>query len=193
MCLYLVPVWLLLQVQPGNDAEPVHAGNPVYADAIRSGFHADGATIKLPEPILRDGFDVSRQHEALLKLSGSATALSDLLRDSVTAPFLLKVHDQKTTDATVRIIDLWFVVRGDLATLDPVEAATQASAKVVEAGNMRFESRIIGDAELKSRGRASQHGAIWNAGSSTSRVACSTGSRWRRQTRRSQRAPRSRW
>ncbi|MGD0043783.1 MAG: hypothetical protein ABSE84_25825, partial [Isosphaeraceae bacterium] len=158
MSLILVPVWLLLQVQPGNDTEPVHAGNPVYVDAIRSGFHADGATIRFPGPILKDGLDANQQHAALLKLSGSERALADLLRDSVTAPFLLKVRDQKMTDATVRIVDLWFVVRGDLASLDPVEVASQASGKAVEAGNMRFASRLLTDDELKPRGRSSHRG-----------------------------------
>ena len=158
MSLILVPVWLLLQVQPGNDTEPVHAGNPVYVDAIRSGFHADGATIRFPGPILKEGLDANQQHAALLELSGSERALADLLRDSVTAPFLLKVRDQKMTDATVRIVDLWFVVRGDLASLDPVEVASQASGKAVEAGNMRFESRLLTDDELKPRGRSSHRG-----------------------------------
>ena len=158
MSLILVPVWLLLQVQPGNDMEPVHAGNPVYVDAIRSGFHADGATIRFPGPILKDGLDANQQHAALLKLSGSERALADLLRDSVTAPFLLKVRDRKMTDATVRIVDLWFAVRGDLASLDPVEVASQASGKAVEAGNMRFESRLLSDDELKPRGRSSHRG-----------------------------------
>jgi len=158
MILILVPVWLLLQVQPGNDMEPVHEGNPVYVDAIRSGFHADGATIRLPGPILKDGLDANQQHAALLKLSGSERALADLLRDSVTAPFLLKVRDQKMTDATVRIVDLWFVVRGDLASLDPVEVANQASGKAVEAGKMRFASRLLTDDELKLRGRSSHRG-----------------------------------
>ena len=92
------------------------------------------------------------------KLSGSERALADLLRDSVTAPFLLKVRDQKMTDATVRIVDLWFVVRGDLASLDPVEVASQASGKAVEAGNMRFASRLLTDDELKPRGRSSHRG-----------------------------------
>ena len=158
MSLILVPVWLLLQVQPGNDMEPVHAGNPVYVDAIRSGFHADGATIRFPGPILKDGLDANQQHAALLKLSGSERALADLLRDSVTAPFLLKARDQKMTDATVRIVDLWYVVRGDLASLDPVEMASQASAKAVEAGSMRFASRLLTDDELKPRGRSSHRG-----------------------------------
>ena len=158
MSLILVPVWLLLQVQPGNDTEPVHAGNPVYVDAIRSGFHADGATIRLPGPILKDGLDANQQHAALLNLSGSERALADLLRDSVTAPFLLKVRDRKMTDATVRIVDLWYVVRGDLASLDPVEMPSQASGKAVEAGSMRFASRLLTDDELKPRGRSSHRG-----------------------------------
>ena len=158
MSLILVPVWLLLQVQPGNNTEPVHAGNPVYVDALRSGFHADGATIRFPGPILKDGLDANQQHAALLKLSGSERALADLRRDSVTAPFLLKVRDRKMTDATVRIVDLWFVVRGDLASLDPVEVASQASGKAVEAGNMRFASRLLTDDELKPRGRSSHRG-----------------------------------
>ena len=158
MSLILVPVWLLLQVQPGNDMEPVHEGNQVYVDAIRSGFHADGATIRFPGPILKDGLDANQQHAALLKLSGSERALADLLRDSVTAPFLLKVRDRKMTDATVRIVDLWFVDRGDLASLDPVEVASQASGKAVEAGNMRFESRLLTDDELKPRGKSSHRG-----------------------------------
>jgi len=158
MSLILVPVWLLLQVQPGNDMEPVHAGNPVYVDAIRSGFHADGATIRFLGPILKDGLDANQQHAALLKLSRSERNLADLLRDSVTAPFLLKVRDQKMTDATVRIVDLWFVVRGELASLDPVEVASQASGKAVEAGNMRFASRLLTDDELKPRGRSSHRG-----------------------------------
>ena len=158
MSLILVPVWLLLQVQSGTDTEPAHAGNPVYVDALRSGFHADGATIRFPGPILKDGLDANQQHAALLKLSGSERALADLRRDSVTAPFLLKVRDRKMTDATVRIVDLWFVVRGDLASLDPVEVASQASGKAVEAGNMRFASRLLTDDELKPRGRSSHRG-----------------------------------
>jgi hypothetical protein len=158
MRLILIVLWVPLQTKPGTDTESIHARNPVYAEAIRSGFHADGATIKLPGPILKDGFDADQQHAALLELCRTERAVADLLRDSVTAPFLLKVRDQKSTDATVRIVDLWFVVRGDLHRLDPVEIAGQASGKAFGAGNMRFESRLLSDAELKPRGRSSRRG-----------------------------------
>ncbi len=156
MSLILIPLCLLLQVQPGTDTELAHQRNPIFAEALRSGFQADGAIITFPAPILKDGLDAGEQHAALLKLSGSEAALADLLRDSVTAPFILKLRDQKTDVATVRIIDLWFVVRADLDGLDPVEMAQQSSGKAVEAGNMRFESRLLTDDELKPRGRSSR-------------------------------------
>jgi hypothetical protein len=156
MSLILIPLCLLLQVQPGTDTEPAHQRNPVFAEALRSGFHADGVVVTFPAPILKDGLDAGEQRAALLKLSGSEAALADLLRDSVTAPFILKLRDQKMTGATVRIIDLWFVVRGELDGLDPVEMAEQSSGKAVEAGNMRFESRLLTDDELKPLGRSSR-------------------------------------
>jgi hypothetical protein len=68
------------------------------------------------------------------------------------------LRDQKMTGATVRIVDLWFVVRGELDGLDPVEMAQQSSGKAVEAGNMRFENRVLTDDELKPRGRSSRRG-----------------------------------
>jgi hypothetical protein len=156
MNLILIPLCFLLQAQPGSDTELAHQRNPIFVEALRSGFHADGATIKFPSPILKDGLDPGQQHAALLKLSGSEAALADLLRDSVTAPFILKLRDQKTTDATFRMIDLWFVVRGELDGIDPVEMAQQSSGKAVEAGNMRFESRLLTDDELKLRGRSTR-------------------------------------
>lgn len=158
MNLILLPFWLLLQVPPGSPADAGHARNLVYADTINSGFGADGSTVKLPAPILKDGLDANQQHAALLELTGSERALSELLRDSVTAPSVLKVRDHKTTNTTIRIVDLWFVVRGELESLDPVEVANQASGKSVEAGNMRFESRVLTDEELKPKGQSSLRG-----------------------------------
>jgi hypothetical protein len=158
MSLILVPIWLLLQAKTGLDMEPVHARNPVFVDAIRTGFKTEGSAVTFPGPILKDGFDAARQHAALVELSGSEMALADLLRDSVTAPFLLKVRDQRTSDATVRIVDLWFVVHSDLEGLDPIKVASQASGKAVEAGNMRFESQLVSDDELKPHQRATLRG-----------------------------------
>jgi hypothetical protein len=158
MSMILVPVWLLLQAKHGLDTEPVHARNPVFADAILTGFKAEGSAFTFPGPLLRDGIDAGQQHVVLVELTGSERALADLLRDSVTAPFLLKVHDQRTTDSTMRIVDLWFVVHSDLEGFDPIKVASQASGKALEAGNMRFESRLLNDDELKPRQRATVRG-----------------------------------
>ncbi len=157
MSLFLLAFWLLFPVSTGNEREPEHARNPIYAQAMKSGFPAEGGAVKLPAPLVKDGLDATQQHAALLQLTGSEKALSDLLRDSVTAPFLLKVRDQKTKEATIRIVDLWFIVRGDLDRVDPVEVANQASGKAVEVGNMRFESRLLSDDVIRPHGKSSEH------------------------------------
>ena len=73
----------------------------------------------LPAPRLVDGQDADAQRAALREVAGSDRALDDLLRDSVTAPYIIKVHDVKTSGATIRAADLWFVVHADLKQVDP--------------------------------------------------------------------------
>ncbi|QEH32608.1 hypothetical protein OJF2_10870 [Aquisphaera giovannonii] len=161
LSLALYGMLLAAQAQPeGQSAaiEPAHRRNPVYEEALRTGLEIDGRANPLPSPILRDGMDAAAERAALLRVAGSERALADLLRDSVTAPYILKVRDKKAKDATIRLVDLWFVVRADLDALDPAEVAGQSSAKPVEAGNMRFESRLLADDELKAKGKAAAHG-----------------------------------
>jgi hypothetical protein len=153
---------ILLLLQPRIDVEPAHQQNQVYCEALLSGWIAGGSTVAFPEPILKDGLSADAQRSALLRLCGSAEALGNLLHDSVTAPFVLKVHDQKGEHATIRIVDLWFVVRGDLDRLDPVNVAAQTSGKAVEAGNMRFETRIPSDDELRPSKRSSERGQLFS-------------------------------
>jgi hypothetical protein len=123
---------------------------------LRDGLKAGGQTVKLPAPTLNDGIDDASRQAALLELCGSEPALKDLLRDSVTAPYLLKVHDLKTDEAIIRSIDLYFVVRADFQTLDPQKLITQAGDQAVEVGNMRFEQRLLTADDLKPRNRVAQ-------------------------------------
>ncbi len=148
---------LLMRDPSGGHVEPAHARNSVYVETLRTGFRDGDATVSFPGPILTDGMDASQQRGALRGLAGSEAALKDLLRDSVTAPYLLKVRDQKTHEATVRILDLWFVVRGDLDRLDALQIAGQSNGKAVEAANMRFESRMLGNEVLKAQGKTTRH------------------------------------
>jgi hypothetical protein len=140
------------------ELESDHAQNPVFAAIVQEGFELGGINVRLPGPVLKDGQEADVQQAALLEVAGSEQARSDLLRDSVTAPFILKVRDAKADDATVRLVDLWFVVRGDLDRLDPLEVATQASGRAMSAGNMQFENRVLTADELAPRGKSTLTG-----------------------------------
>jgi len=151
---------ILLSWLSGVAVEPApgHEKNTVFAALIRDGFDLGGQRIRLPAPLLKDEQGAEEQHTALLGLAGSERALSDLLRDSVTAPYILKVHDIKADGGIVRVIDLWFVVRAGLADIDPAKIADQASGQAVGAGNMEFQNRLLTAEELKPRGRSTVSG-----------------------------------
>jgi hypothetical protein len=156
----LIAVGLINQVQ----LEPAHAENAAFKQILDHGFPAGGQTIRLPEPLLRDGQDADAQRTALREVAGSDRAVEDLLRNSVTAPYILKPRDLKTSDATIRFADLWFVVYADLKEVDPAKEAARTDAKEVEAANMWFQTRLLKDDEFKAAGieppasRADQRG-----------------------------------
>jgi hypothetical protein len=150
------PVLFVPPQQSGPSVEPAHQRNRVYTEVLRDGLKAGGKVVALPTPTLQDDFDAERRRSALLALCGSEQAMNDLLRDSVTAPYILKVRDAKTTDSIIRSIDLWFVVRADLSKLDPVKLISQADERAVEVGNMRFEQRMLSADDLKPRNRVAR-------------------------------------
>src|SRR4051812_33894462 len=125
LALLLLAASVAQAVGPGPD----HAKNPVFAAIVRDGIELGGTSVRLPAPLLKDGLDADAQHAALLQVAGSEGVLADLLRDSVTAPFILKVHDVKANDGTVRLVDLWFVVRGNLEEIDPMGIAARTSGR----------------------------------------------------------------
>jgi hypothetical protein len=146
----------ILALPDGPSPEPAHRRNSVYVEVLRDGLAIGEDVVRLPTPTFPDDLDDDGRRAALRDLCGSEEATADFLRDSVTAPQILKVRDKKTADAIVRSIDLWFAVRADLARLDPVKFITQSDAKAVEVGNMRFEQRLLTADELKPRNRAAQ-------------------------------------
>jgi hypothetical protein len=119
------------------------------------GFTIEGARVAFPKPVLTDGMSAGAQRSALKGVAGSEGKLEDLLRDSVTAPFVMKVADEKGSGGTIlRRADLWFVVRAELDALDPAGIARRASeSKPVEAGNMRFTSHWLDSDKSKSGGK----------------------------------------
>ena len=138
---------------PAAGPEPAHAANPVYRAVLGEGLVVGGVTARLPEPSLRDGMTEAERRAAL---KGAVDLpLDEFLRDSVNAPFKLKVRDVAYPDGVVRLVDLWFAVHADLdeVDMDDLSGKEQKGAKG-EVGNMRFEVRTLTDAELKAHGKA---------------------------------------
>lgn len=149
---------LVLVGQSNPDLEPAHQRNRIYIELLGPASKLGPATASLPPPILRDGLGGDDQQAAILRVAGSERYRAELLRDSVTAPFVLKIHDTPTDDAILRRVDLWFVVRGDLGKLDPLRLAGENSGRAVDVGNMRFESRLLKPEELKTHGLSTKEG-----------------------------------
>lgn len=125
---------------------PAHDANAVFR-AIRADDPAE-----IPAPMFADGQSADEQRKALRSLVTSERGVDDLLRDSVTAPFVLKLKDTAADGATIRSGELYFVLHIPLDAVDPTKLNPSADAGPVEAANMRFESRILGPDDLKARG-----------------------------------------
>lgn len=152
---FLAIAIVMTTMGPGDEAsriEPEHARNPVYAAVVGEGFGVAGATVRLPEPRIRDGQTAEAQRAAMSEVAGSDQRLDEMLRKSVTAPYIIKVHDQKAGDETIRMVDLWFVVYADIAEVDPAREAAKTDDKEVEAGNMAMRTRMLKPEDLQAAG-----------------------------------------
>ena len=116
--------------------------NPIF-DELSRGFALDGTTIKLPTPSLSDDETAESESRVLKSIAGlTKLPLDDFLRDSITAPFVLKTKDEKSASGTIfRHADLWFVIRAEHETVDLSKVfADLSKGQEVEAGNMKFRS-----------------------------------------------------
>jgi hypothetical protein len=148
-----VPLVLCLAaLDDPTDLPPEHAENPVLARVLAEGLGSGGASATLPAPTFRDGQDAEGQRAALRELAGSERAAAEVLRDSVTAPVLVRLRDAKGEEATIRSGDVYFVLHADLDAIDPREVGPGEASGPVEAGNMRFEARVLSADELEAAG-----------------------------------------
>jgi hypothetical protein len=132
--------------------EPAHAQNSVFSQIMEAGLDSGGQKVALPRPRLSDGQNAESQRAALRDVAGSDRALDDLLRDSITAPYIIKVHDVKTTDATIRQADVWFVVYSELKQVDFGQEASRTDQKETEVANMWFQTRLLKENDLRDAG-----------------------------------------
>ena len=139
----------LLSLVQGPVATPT--GNPVFRVLLDRGVEANGVLVPLPPPSLNDEQDASATGKVLQAIAGDDRSVENLVKDSVTAPFVLKTRDTKAGDATIRSADLWFVVRGELDEIDLKSIMGKTDGSAVEAGNMRFTSRVLSSKDLGDR------------------------------------------
>jgi len=132
--------------------EPLHAQNAVYNQVLNQGLEAGGQTIHLPGARVLDGEDAGAQTAALREVAGSDRALDDMLRNSITAPYIIKVHDSKAPGATIRAADIWFVVYAELKQIDLAREVARADQKEVEVANMWFQTRLLKAGDFRPAG-----------------------------------------
>lgn len=126
------------------DLEPEHEANAIYRALIADGLDLGGTPIRFAAPLLRDGQGAEAQRKALDEFAGGRRAAEALLRDSVTAPFVLKVRDEATKAGdTIRLADLVFAVHADLDAIDPARAARESAGKAAEVANMKVETALL--------------------------------------------------
>ncbi|MHC5541627.1 hypothetical protein ACYOEI_25680 [Singulisphaera rosea] len=136
------------------DVEGAHAANPAYRALLEQGLVIEGQSITLAPPRLRDGQSAEEQRKLVREIAGSERAAMEFLRDSVSAPFVLKIREESPRkEVLIRGADLWFAVRADLEALRPGEmTAKSPDQPPVEVGNMRFATKIFAEKELSGRG-----------------------------------------
>ena len=144
----------LMALGQGPASEPELAANPLYRTILGEGLVVEGVTVKLPPPCLREGMTEAERRAALKGVVD--VPLDEFLRDSVNAPFKLKVRDVAYPGGVVRVVDLWFAIHADLDLDDLAGKKDQEGA--VEAGNMRVSARTLTEAELKDRPKAAEGG-----------------------------------
>jgi hypothetical protein len=97
------------------------AANPLYKSLLDPGVEV-GPNIKakLPPPTMPDGLDAAKQKAAVKALIGNDYDFDEFTRNSVVAPYVLKLRDVAPSDpnAPARGVDAWFVIHGDLRALD---------------------------------------------------------------------------
>ena len=135
--------------------------DPTYTRLVGEGWKVGETVITFAEPSLRDGQDAGSERESLLKVVGTDRQLDEMLRDSVTAPFILKLRDVTAGDAIVRVADLYFAIHADLPNVKTEDVVRAKSGPPVEAGNMRFETRVLDPSEFLSQAIAPQDGTYY--------------------------------
>lgn len=156
MPIIITSILTLALLGQADATEPEHAANPVLKSVLECGLCSERIKSPLPSPLLHDKQSADEQRAVLKEIVGSDRDVEELLRNSVTAPFRIKVSKADYPEGAVGIADLWFVVHAELAEInleDIFGSAKKEGAKegATEVSNLRFEGRLIPDAALAAR------------------------------------------
>ncbi len=98
-----------------------HDANTLFRSLLDPGLEVTpNHRVKLPPPIMPDGLDAAKQKEVIEGLIKGSYSFQQFTRDSVVAPYLLKIGDVKTPDpkSPARTVDVYFVIHGDFNLTD---------------------------------------------------------------------------
>lgn len=96
-------------------AEPHREANPLYRELTDGSLVVGDTRVVLPPPVMADGLDAAAQQEVIERLPGRRVPVSELVRDSISAPFVLAIGEVRAEEGglPVRTLDVFFVVYGD--------------------------------------------------------------------------------
>jgi hypothetical protein len=154
--------WIFATIALVSPDLPAHDRNPVLRATIDEGLAIGEVRVKLPEATFRDGQTAEGQRAALVEVAGSSRGADEMLQPSISAPHRLRIRDVQAEGATVRAGDIYFILRGvDLDAIEPEEAFRQLGGEPTEAGNMRFEVRVLKADDFKDPPTALASGHEW--------------------------------
>jgi hypothetical protein len=148
-------VALFLVMAMAHFACPCRATNAIYDALIERGLKlSPKETIRLPPPVLNDGFDAAKQRQAIEALVAGKYDWETFARKAVVSPFLLKIKDDERESGRIgRQVDLYFVAYGSLNALGS-ENYLQQQLNLTASGEGSEDThvRVLSGEEIRRRG-----------------------------------------
>ena len=131
--------------------------NPVFVQLTTEGVgRGSDDAVKLPAPEVPDGLDAAAVRAAIQRIAGPTRRVDDLLRDSVVAPFVMRMGEAEPAPGRppMRTLDVWFIAHGDFDKLDSEEALRQFGNRLAgeSRGDLAEAAGVLDAKQLQARG-----------------------------------------
>jgi hypothetical protein len=153
----LLAGWMLLSAAASfaSAAPPTDKPNLLFKQLLDEGAKLGESTVRLPAPTWPDGLSAEEAQQRFAEIADDNHPLEALLRQSVVAPFVLRIKDEPDAGKVrPRRVDLWFVAYGDFARLGEDGFLTHEveAANASDGARASTKGGILTDDELKDRG-----------------------------------------